>query len=232
MQGDSNYSLVLDSPQTSPKIPTALGGFVPEIASQLKGRTRISTLNVLNQEGHSQVSWRAISQPTNVLQCALTQIPSLNNITDGPEEGRIFNFGVASKKIVQAPSLKVTSKNSKPSPEPRLYHSQIEGTILFTRLKDHKIFRKVGLTNARSVDDLFKECAQRWPDKFGAGGIARLLYVDEESHLVEIVDGNSDDYKEFLRMVQRRWDDGGGEMVGVKVILLAAGEDEEIRSFH
>jgi hypothetical protein len=192
--------------------------------SHVKGGKRSSSLNSQKKEGYSQSGRRAVSQPTNVLKPvkkpsksppALAQIPPLNAFTKDPVEDLTFNLGVA-------------PKNSTPSPKPRLSHSQIEGTILLTRLKDHKIFRKVSLTNARTVDSLFKECAQRWPDKFGVGGISRLLYVDEESHLVEIVEGNSADYKELLSMIQRRWDNGGGEIVRVTVVLLADGEVEEM----
>jgi hypothetical protein len=190
----------------------------------VKGGKRSSSLNSQKKEGYSQSSRRAVSQPTNVLKPVkepsksppvLAQIPPLNAFTKDPVEDPTFNLGV-------------TPKNSTPIPKPRLSHSQIEGTILLTRLKDHKIFRKVPLTNTRTVDSLFKECAQRWSDKFGVGGISRLLYVDEENHLVEIVEGNSADYKELLSMIQRCWDNGGGEIVQVRVVLLAAGEVEEM----
>jgi hypothetical protein len=191
--------------------------------SHVKGGKRSSSLNS-QKEGYSQSSRRAVSQPTNLLKPmkqpsksppVLAQIPPLNAFTRGPVEDITVNLGV-------------TPKNSTPSPKPRLSHSQIEGTILLTRLNDQKIFRKIPLTNARTVDSLFKECAQRWPDKFGVGGISRLLYVDEENHLVEIVEGNSADYKELLSMIQRRWENGGGKIVRVRVILLAAGEVEEM----
>jgi len=42
------------------------------------------------------------------------------------------------------------------------------------------------------------------------------------------VEGNSADYKELLSMIQRCWDNGGGEIVQVRVVLLAAGEVEEM----
>jgi hypothetical protein len=96
-------------------------------------------------------------------------------------------------------------------------------------LKDDNIFRKILLTDTRDVNTLFKVCAERWPEKFGAGGISRLLYIDDEGHHVEIVKRSSPDYKEFLRMIQRRWYmEGSKEVIQVKVILLAAGENLEL----
>jgi hypothetical protein len=127
------------------------------------------------------------------------------------------------------PTLTAPFKDGTPSPEPRLSHSQIEGTILLTRLKDDVIFRKVPLTETRTVNALFEMCAQRWPEKFSAGSISRLLYIDDENYLVEIVEGSSLDYIEFLRMIQRCWyNEGMKEVVQVKVLLLAAGETSEL----
>ncbi|PMD40709.1 hypothetical protein L207DRAFT_343905 [Hyaloscypha variabilis F] len=112
-------------------------------------------------------------------------------------------------------------------PEPHLSHEQIKGTILLTRLKNEEIFRKVLLANARTVDALFKECTHRWHPRF-SDSIARLLYIDDENHFVEIVKGHSADYIEFLRMIRTRWNNEGGEVVRVKLILLAAGETEGV----
>jgi hypothetical protein len=114
-----------------------------------------------------------------------------------------------------------------PSPEPIVSHQQMEGTVLLTRLKDEKIFRQVRLSKVRTVDSLFKVCAQRWPEKFGAGCISRLLYTAETDH-VEIVGGSSADFRELLRMIKREWDTEGTQVVYVKLTLLATGEGVEL----
>jgi len=120
-----------------------------------------------------------------------------------------------------------TPKEDAPKLEPRLSHKQIEGTILVTRLKGQNVVRMINLTNARTVDALFKECTQRWEGKFG-DCVSTLLYIDDDNNLVEIVKGHSADYLEFLRMIRSRWNKTRGDTVQVKLILLAAGEVEEI----
>jgi hypothetical protein len=105
-------------------------------------------------------------------------------------------------------------------------HEQLEGTILLTRLNNENIFRPIPLSKIRTVDSLFKMCAQRWPEKFGAGRISRLLYTAKNDH-VEIVGGSSADFRELLRMTKREWDIQGTQAVYIKIVLLAAGEGVE-----
>jgi hypothetical protein len=183
----------------------------------LRNAQRRASLNVQKKQKQSQEGRRVVSE-TLVSQRALIS---------GPEADRASSVKIQSED--STPSIKAPLEGT-PNPEPRLYHTEIEGTILLTRLKEDNIFRKVPLTTTRTVDSLFNMCAQRWPEKFGAGGISRLLYIDDENNLVEIVEGSSGDYKELLRLIQRRWDNakGGKEVIQVKVILLAAGESNEL----
>ncbi len=203
---------------------------------------RRSSLDVPLKHGSSQDGRRVVSQPvvaTPVTEDSkfLARITPLNRLIKVPEERPTFSdntsvenraFGVKQRSESSTRSVKNPSEST-PCPEPRLHHPEIEGTILLTRLKDDSIFRKVLLTDTRDVITLFKVCAERWPEKFGAGGISRLLYIDDENHHVEIVKRSSPDYKEFLRMIQRRWYmEGSKEVIQVKVILLAAGENLEL----
>ena len=203
---------------------------------------RRSSLNVPPKQGHSQDGRRVVSQPAVVTPVTesskfLARITPFNTLINVPEEGRTSSdnvpeedraFSVKIRSESSTPTIKAPSEGT-PCPEPRLHHPEIDGTILLTRLKDDNIFRKVLLTDTRDVITLFKVCAERWPEKFGAGGISRLLYIDEENHYVEIVKGSSPDYKEFLRMIQRCWYmEGSKEVIQVKVILLAAGENLEL----
>jgi hypothetical protein len=203
---------------------------------------RRSSLDVPLKPGSSQGGRRIVSQPavaTPVTEDSrsLARITPFNRLVNVSEEGPTSSDNTSVKK--RAFSVKIRSESSTrsiktssegtPSPEPRLHHPEIEGTILLTRLKDDNIFRKVLLTDTRDVITLFKVCAERWPEKFGAGGISRLLYIDEENHHVEIVKRSSPDYKEFLRMIQRRWHmEGSKEVIQVKVILLADAENLEL----
>lgn len=227
-----------DSLRTTPDIQDA--GLPP--------RKRHSSLNVPQKKVHSQSGRRIVSHPPSVQHSMQhstepskfqrTRIPPLNTLINVPEEdlGSLVKApsegSTASIKAPSedsTPSLTAPFKDSTSSLEPRLSHSQIEGTILLTRLKSDVIFRKVPLTETRTVNALFEVCAQRWPEKFGADCISRLLYIDDENDFVEIVEGSSPDYIEFLRMIQRRWyNEGMKEVVQVKVLLLAAGETSEL----
>ena len=203
---------------------------------------RRSSLDVALKHGSSQDGRRVVSQPVVATPVAedskfLARITPLSRVVNVPEEGPTFRdntsgenraFSVKQRSESSTRSIKNPSEST-PCPEPRLHHPEIEGTILLTRLKDDNIFRKVLLTDTRDVNTLFKVCAERWPEKFGAGGISRLLYIDDEGHHVEIVKRSSPDYKEFLRMIQRRWYmEGSKEVIQVKVILLAPGENLEL----
>lgn len=203
---------------------------------------RRSSLDVALKQESSQSGRRVVSQPaaaTPVMEDSkfLARIYPFNRLINVPEERPTFSDNTSvetrASNVKQRPesstrSIKASSAGT-PCPEPRLHHPEIEGTILLTRLKDDNIFRKILLTDTRDVITLFKVCAERWPEKFGTGGISRLLYIDEENHHVEIVKRSSPDYKEFLRMIQRRWYmEGSKEVIQVKVILLAAGENLDL----
>jgi hypothetical protein len=212
-------------------------------SSEIQGHgKRRSSLDVALKHGRSQDGRRVVSQPVVATPVAedskfLARITPLSRVVHVPEEGPTFRdntsgenraFSVKQRSESSTRSIKNPSEST-PCPEPRLHHPEIEGTSLLTRLKDDNIFRKILLTDTRDVNTLFKVCAERWPEKFGAGGISRLLYIDDEGHHVEIVKRSSPDYKEFLRMIQRRWYmEGSKEVIQVKVILLAAGENLEL----
>ncbi|KAE9367790.1 hypothetical protein N431DRAFT_494705 [Stipitochalara longipes BDJ] len=209
-QKDSDCN-VFDSPETNLNVEgTNLEAQIRPTAAHLEGEKRGSILNVPQREGISENDRRAVSQLALKLEDSSTS--ALSNVQEED---------LASIRSMTPP------KESLPKPEPRLSHAQIEGTVLLTRLKDHEIFRKVLLTNARTVDALFKECTQRWQGRFG-DCIARLLYIDVDNHFVEIVKGNSADYMEFLRMIRTQWDNEAGDVVRVKIILIVAGETDEI----
>ena len=126
-------------------------------------------------------------------------------------------------------SISAISEGSMTRPEPSLHRSEIQGTVLLTRLKDDEICRKVPLTSTRNVKSLFQRSAERWPEKFAAEEISRLLYVDGDNHLVEIVKESSSDFKDFLRMIARRWNSNdGAEVIYIEVYLLAAGESVQL----
>jgi len=217
---DSDYSAIIDSTMTISDIE-GTNPRLREVAGNLANRDlprgkRHSSSNIRSSVGQSDsqtlarrvASQHATGQPANLP-------PAVEHSTSRSVLANISGPSVDVPAVLEDRTR---------LPEPILSYQQMEGTILLTRLKDEKIFRPIRLSKIRTVDSLFKSCTQRWPEKFSAGHISRLLYIAEKDQHVEIIGGSSTDFIELLRMIKREWKIQDTQVVHVTLVLLAVGE--------